>query len=98
LFADFSAGETTWAHIQATQAVIETFGLPLRFYVDSLGVPLLHRLRAPRLARSKAPTLFPSAVVGAVASLQGPADLAHRLSLAYECFNLSESVMICSVV
>jgi hypothetical protein len=38
LFADFFAGETTWAHIQATQAVIETFGLPLRYYVDSLRV------------------------------------------------------------
>jgi transposase len=38
LFADFFASETTWAHIQATQAVIETFGLPLRYYVDSLRV------------------------------------------------------------
>jgi len=38
LFADFFAGETTWAHIQATQAVVETFGLPLRNYVDSLRV------------------------------------------------------------
>lgn len=38
LFADFFSAETTWAHIQATQAVIETFGLPLRYYVDSLRV------------------------------------------------------------
>jgi len=38
LFADFFASETTWAHIQATQAVFETFGLPLRYYVDSLRV------------------------------------------------------------
>lgn len=38
LFADFFAGETTWAHIQAAQAVIETFGPPLRYYVDSLHV------------------------------------------------------------
>lgn len=38
LFADFFPAETTWAHIQATQAVIETFGLPLRYYVDSLRV------------------------------------------------------------
>lgn len=38
LFADFFSGETTWAHIQATQAVVETFGVPLRFYVDSLRV------------------------------------------------------------
>ena len=38
LFADFFPGETTWAHIQATRTVIETFGLPLRYYVDSLRV------------------------------------------------------------
>ena len=38
LFADFFPGETTWAHIQATKTVIETFGLPLRYYVDSLRV------------------------------------------------------------
>jgi len=38
LFADFFPGETSWAHIQATQAVVETFGLPLRYYVDSLRV------------------------------------------------------------
>jgi uncharacterized protein (UPF0216 family) len=38
LFADFFPAETTWAHIQATKAVVETFGLPLRYYVDSLRV------------------------------------------------------------
>ncbi len=38
LFADFFPAETTWAHIQATQVVIQTFGLPLRYYVDSLRV------------------------------------------------------------
>jgi hypothetical protein len=38
LFADFFPGESTWAHIQATRTVIETFGLPLRYYVDSLRV------------------------------------------------------------
>ena len=38
LFAGFFSGETTWAHIQATKAVVETFGLPLRYYVDSLRV------------------------------------------------------------
>ncbi len=38
LFADFFSGETTWAHIQATRKVVETFGLPLRYYVDSLRV------------------------------------------------------------
>jgi hypothetical protein len=38
LFADFFPGETTWAHIQATQAVCQGFGLPLRYYVDCLRV------------------------------------------------------------
>jgi hypothetical protein len=38
LFADFFSAETTWAHIQATRAVVETFGVPLRCYVDSLRV------------------------------------------------------------
>jgi len=38
LFADFFPAETTWAHIQATKTVVETFGLPLRYYVDSLRV------------------------------------------------------------
>jgi hypothetical protein len=32
LFAGFFSGETTWAHIQATKTVVETFGLPLRYY------------------------------------------------------------------
>ena len=38
LFADFFSGETTWAHIQATRSVVEIFGAPLRYYVDSLRV------------------------------------------------------------
>ena len=38
LFADFFPSETTWAHIQATQSVCMQFGLPLRYYVDSLRV------------------------------------------------------------
>jgi hypothetical protein len=38
LFADFFPGESTWAHIQAARAVIETFGVALRYYVDSLRV------------------------------------------------------------
>jgi len=38
LFADFFPAETSWAHIQATQALAETFGLPLRYYVHSLRV------------------------------------------------------------
>jgi hypothetical protein len=38
LFADFFPVETTWTHIQATQILIQTYGLPLRYYVDSLRV------------------------------------------------------------
>ena len=38
LFADFFRSETTWAHIQATQAVMQEYGLPLCYYVDSLRV------------------------------------------------------------
>jgi hypothetical protein len=38
LFADFFSAETTWAHIQASRGVVETFGVPLRCYVDSLRV------------------------------------------------------------
>lgn len=38
LFADFFPGETTWAHIQAAQVVVQTYGIPLRHYVDSLSV------------------------------------------------------------
>lgn len=38
LFADLFSAETTWAHIQAARALVETFGLPLRYYVDSLRV------------------------------------------------------------
>ena len=38
LFADFFAKETTWAHIQAAQALMQAYGLPLCYYVDSLRV------------------------------------------------------------
>lgn len=38
LFADFFPAETTWSHIQAAQALIMAYGLPLRYYVDSLRV------------------------------------------------------------
>jgi hypothetical protein len=38
LFADFFPAETTWTHIQASQALIMSYGLPLRYYVDSLRV------------------------------------------------------------
>lgn len=38
LFADFFAEETTWAHIQSAQRLIEQYGIPFRYYVDSLRV------------------------------------------------------------
>jgi hypothetical protein len=38
LFADFVSEEGSWAHIQATQRVMQAFGLPLRYYVDNLRV------------------------------------------------------------
>jgi len=38
LFADFFPSESTWAHIQATQALMQTHGLPLCYYVDCLRV------------------------------------------------------------
>jgi len=38
LYADFVSSETTWAHIQAAQALCQQYGIPLRYYVDSLRV------------------------------------------------------------
>lgn len=38
LFADFFPRETTWTHIQAAQALMQAYGIPLRYYVDSLRV------------------------------------------------------------
>ena len=38
LFADFFPQETTWTHIQASQVLMQTYGIPLRYYVDSLRV------------------------------------------------------------
>jgi hypothetical protein len=38
LYADFVHQETAWAHIQATQSVMQTFGLPVQYYVDNLRV------------------------------------------------------------
>jgi hypothetical protein len=38
LYADFVEQETSWAHIQAAQAVLQAFGLPLSYYVDNLRV------------------------------------------------------------
>jgi hypothetical protein len=36
LFADFFRHETTWAHLQAAQILMQTYGLPVRYYVDNL--------------------------------------------------------------
>ena len=38
LFADFFAEETSWSHIQAARKLMQSFGLPLRYYVDNLRV------------------------------------------------------------
>jgi transposase len=38
LYADFVPEENSWAHIQAAQYVLQTFGLPFRYYVDNLRV------------------------------------------------------------
>jgi len=38
LYADLFEQETTWAHIRAAEALICTYGIPLRYYVDSLRV------------------------------------------------------------
>jgi hypothetical protein len=38
LFADFFLQETTWTHIQAAQVLMQAYGIPLRYYVDSLRV------------------------------------------------------------
>jgi transposase len=38
LFADFFAQETSWSHIQAAQRLMQTYGVPLSYYVDNLRV------------------------------------------------------------
>jgi hypothetical protein len=38
LYANFFEQETTWAHIQAAETLIRNYGIPLRYYVDSLRV------------------------------------------------------------
>jgi len=38
LFADFFEQETTWSHLQASEALICRYGVPLQYYVDSLRV------------------------------------------------------------
>lgn len=38
LYADFVESETSWAHIQSVQSVMQHFGIPQRYYVDNLRV------------------------------------------------------------
>lgn len=38
LYADFFEEETTWAHIKAAQSLMQNYGIPLRYYVDSLRI------------------------------------------------------------
>jgi len=38
LYADFFEQESTWAHIKAAESVMLAYGIPLRYYVDSLRV------------------------------------------------------------
>lgn len=38
LYADFWGAESSWAHIRAAEDVTRRFGIPLRYYVDSLSV------------------------------------------------------------
>jgi hypothetical protein len=38
LYADLFEQETTWAHIKAAETVMLNYGIPLRYYVDSLRV------------------------------------------------------------
>jgi len=38
LYAELFEQETTWAHIRAAETLMYTYGIPLRYYVDSLRV------------------------------------------------------------
>jgi transposase len=38
MYADFVESETSWAHIQAAQYLMQAFGIPHRYYVDNLRV------------------------------------------------------------
>jgi transposase len=38
LYAEFVPSETTWAHIEAAQALMQQYGVPFRYYVDNLRV------------------------------------------------------------
>ena len=62
LYADFFKAETTWAHIRAMEALICRFGLPFRYYVDSLRVFRFVQYRTPsgRSSTSERTRLTPS--------------------------------------
>lgn len=38
MYAEFVESETSWAHIEAAQYLMQTFGIPHRYYVDNLRV------------------------------------------------------------
>jgi len=38
LYADFVESETSWAHIQAVQSLMQSYGIPHQYYVDNLRV------------------------------------------------------------
>ncbi len=38
MYADFVESETSWAHIQAAQYLMQHFGIPNRYYVDNLRI------------------------------------------------------------
>lgn len=38
VYAEFVESETSWAHIQAAQYVMQTFGVPHQYYVDNLRI------------------------------------------------------------
>lgn len=38
MYADFVESETSWAHIQAAQYLMQSFGIPHQYYVDNLRV------------------------------------------------------------
>jgi len=45
LYADFFEQETTWAHIRGAETLMCNYGIPLRYYVDSLRVFRFVRVR-----------------------------------------------------
>jgi len=38
MYADFVESETSWAHIQSVQYLMQSFGIPIRYYVDNLRI------------------------------------------------------------